>query len=113
MMANDTAAANEDARSDALERILQLAQAERVARNSPKWKTASGDAVDEHGACCERLYDELYRQLDKRSADGHAVEKWKPPPDVREELRKSIVRALRAELPNAVAALVDDIVDHA
>lgn len=106
-------AANEDVRNDKLERILQLAQAARATENSLKWKTSTDDAIEEHGDACTRLWEELYRQLDERGAMGNAVVKWKPAPDVREELRKSVVRALKADLPGQIAALVEDIIDSA
>lgn len=106
-------AANEDVRSDKLERILQLAQAARSAERSPKWKMAMDDAIQEHGEACDRVWGELYRQLDERAAGGKAVEKWKAAPCAREELKKSLIRALKADLPGQVAAMVEDIIDSA
>jgi hypothetical protein len=73
---------------------------------------AVGDAIEEHGNACDRLYDELYRQLDERTAAGKSVPKWQPPPDVREEMRKKINRALKADLSAIIAAAVEDIIDQ-
>jgi hypothetical protein len=104
--------APEDVRPDKLEHILQLAEAARRAHQSPKWKIAIDDAVEEHGEACERLWNELYRLLDERQAEGKPVPKWQAPPDVRQEMRKKITRALKADLPAMIAAAVEDIIDQ-
>lgn len=105
-------AANEDVRSDKLERILQLAETARRAHNSPKWRMAVDDAVEEHGEACERLWNELYRLLDERAAEGKPVPRWQSPPDAKTELRKKIIRSLKADLPGIIAAAVEDIIDQ-
>lgn len=94
--------------SDDLERILQLAAAERTLRESPQWKFDWESAFEAHGEACDRLYDELYRQLDQRAAGGDPIHPPKLPPDPRKELKQQIVARLKSELPGMVAAVIDE-----
>lgn len=105
-------AINDDARSDKLDRILQIARAERAARNSNEWKFNIDGAIDRHAEIVELLYGELYRQLDERATVGKPVPKWKPPPDAKVELQKRITRALKSELPSIIADAVASIIDQ-
>lgn len=105
-------AVNDDVRNAKLDRILELAAAERAARNSPEWKFDLDGAIEKHGDIVDRLYDELYRQIDERASAGMPVSKWKPPPDAVEEMRKRITRAIKSELPGMIADMVSQIIDQ-
>lgn len=94
--------------SETLERVLQLALAERSLRNSPAWKTDMEGAFEAHGEAVERLYDELYRLLDERTEGSNPVQKLRMPPDPRKELKSQIVQRLKAELPSMVASIIDE-----
>lgn len=93
---------------DDLERILQMAEAERRLRNSPQWKFDLEAAFEAHGEAVERLYDELYRLLDARSQNGDPVHAPKLPADPRKELKKQIVARLKCELPGLVASIIGE-----
>lgn len=106
------AAAKDDVDVGPLDRILALAKAERDARNSPQWKFDMDAAIEKHSDFVERLYGELYRQIDERAADGVPISRWKAPPDATEELRKRITRALKADLPQMISEMVVQIIDQ-
>lgn len=93
---------------DALERVLQMADAERRLRDSPQWRTDLESAIEAHSEAVERLYAELYRLLDERADVGSPVEKLRIPPDPRKELKAQIVAKLKQELPSMVASIIDD-----
>jgi len=94
--------------NDDLERILQMAEAERRCRNSPQWKFDLEGALDDHVEAVDRLYDELYRLLDARASIGDPVHPPKLRPDPRKELKKQIVARLKAELPGMVSSVIDE-----
>jgi hypothetical protein len=94
--------------NEQLERVLQLAEAERRARDNPLWKTAMEDALEAHSEAVDNLYAELYRLLDERQASGDPVLKPKLPPDPRKELKNEIIARLKEELPSMVASIIDE-----
>lgn len=100
--------AAETLQTDDLERVLQLAEAERRLRNSPQWKFDLEAALDAHSEAVDRLYDELYRLIDARAKDGDPVHPPKLLPDPRKELKQQIVARLKAELPGMVASVIDE-----
>jgi hypothetical protein len=105
-----TAQTIEPAEADWLERILQLADAERrahVALMASKGHDIE-TFLDAHGEAVENLHNELYRMLDARATVGNPVPKLRMPPDPRKELKKQIVARLKEELPSMVASVIDE-----
>lgn len=94
---------------DDLECILQLARVARDASNSLAWKTDIDGAFEVHGDACDALWAELNRQLDNRAATDNPVMNPAPLPDVRKEVRKQVLAALKAELPDMVSAIIDSL----
>lgn len=90
------------------ERILQLGRRARDLADGPSWKFNTGDAVEAHGEACEAMWDEIYRQLDNRNAEGLPVVAPKMPPDPRKEIKKQIIARLKAELPDMVSHIIDE-----
>jgi hypothetical protein len=94
--------------TEILERLLQLADRERKARDSPHWKLDLDLAFEAHGEAVDNLFTELYQLLDERSANGNPVPTLRMPPDPRKELKKQIVARLKQELPSMVASIIDE-----
>ena len=93
---------------ETLERVLQLAAAERAAQESTLWKSDMDTAFDAHSEAVENLFGALYQLLDARLLSGNPVPKLRMPPDPRKELKKQIVARLKDELPSLVASVIDE-----
>jgi hypothetical protein len=102
------AAASAAVLPDDLDVILRLARHARDAERSPQWKIAQDDAIEAHGAACDALWAELYRQLEAREAAGNPVPKPHIPPDPRKQIKQEILARLKADLPEMVSSIIDE-----
>jgi hypothetical protein len=99
----------EAARSGDLENLLRLARRARDAHRSARWRTDIDAAIEEHGDACDQVWEELYRLLDAREADGAPVPMPKSLPDPRKLIKREVITRLKSELPEFVASIVDAI----
>lgn len=90
------------------ERVLQLARRARDLSDGPAWQRNVEDAAEAHAEACEAVWEELYRQIDNRDAEGMPVAKMKMPPDPRKEIKKQIIARLKTELPDMVSHIIDE-----
>jgi len=90
-----------------LERILLLAADARRLRDSPRWKTDPEVAVGDYGNACDALWEELFRQLDARAANGNPAKMPPAAPDPRKDIERRVLAALRSDLPDMVRSIID------
>ena len=90
------------------EMLLQLGLSARDAEKSPLWKVDLGEAAERHGEACEALWAELYRQLDRLSAEGNQVTTPAPLRDPVKEANNLVVAHLRKELPALVSLAMEN-----
>ena len=91
-----------------LEKILQLAQAERKASKAPLWKSNAELACEIHGEACEALYQELYAQLDAREGKHSPVSEAPNKPCPVKALRREALCELRERLPGMIDDVLSD-----
>lgn len=90
--------------SETLLRLLNLAAAEQLARNSALWKTNMDMAFELHGDAVDALYEALYSELDRR--EGIVPPKAKKVDPVK-AAKAAILKRLREQLPVAVQNILE------
>ena len=99
-----------------LERILELTVAVRKAEASGLWRSATENGIDQHGAACEQLWGELYRQVDARKVRGKPVKPKPPSPDdgarAIKRVKQDVLARLMEELPGTITSILNDCLDE-
>lgn len=85
--------------------LLALARRAIASEAGPLWKTDSEEAMAQHGAACDALWDELRRQVDLQDGKIPVLEH----PSVQQIV---LAKRMRATIIAACAAAVEQALDE-
>lgn len=96
---------------ETLASILALVKRERSARDSSLWKSDMDVAFHKHGDAIDALFAELYRLLDEQEGSTGPVKAARPQTEteIKREITKRIIQALKEDLPDMVSNIIDAI----
>jgi len=108
-MSVDRAAAERDLAK--LEMILSWAQRFRDLDKSPRWKTDLEGVFEEHATAADAVWSGLFELVDIRATRGEPVVRFKPPEDMKKQIKTLLVRELRKTLPTILQDAVETTIE--